>query len=208
MTDRLEQLFADLRSESLNRLVPPGPDQARRTARRRRAAAASAGAAVAVTAVVSGALLLGGHPPAPAPAAPPPSSAELFPPQPQPDAVVESRMAVAGDALGDPNQHPYIMSTDGVVTADYEDDVNDIPAGSYHLFVYCAGTGKIDLLVKAEMYGNRKLAAGTVTCSERPVPGKFAVKQPYDGYLRVFLHGDEQAAGHAAFSFKFVRDGS
>jgi hypothetical protein len=97
------------------------------------------------------------------------------------------------------------MATSGGVTANYENDVNDMPADDYVLFVYCTGPGTVDVVVKAGQMGDTKLAAGTVTCSADPVPGQLSVQQPVDGYLRVFMSGDKQAVGRATFSFKFVR---
>jgi len=203
MTENLEKLFADLRTEALQEILPPGADEARRTVRRRQGAAASAGAVVAVTAIAGAIAFSGGS----APVAPQPSSSELVPPRlsPGPDTVQSLRMAVATKALGDPEKLPHVMATSGVVTSDYENHVNDMPADDYKLFVYCAGQGTVDVVVKAGNYGDTKLAAGTVTCAETPVPGQLSVRQPVDGYLRVFLHGDKEAAGKAAFSFKFVR---
>jgi hypothetical protein len=204
MSDHLDKLLADLRTEALAEILPPGVEHARRTVRRRRGIAASAGAVLAVTVILSGMALAGGrapHDPAPlAPSAGPSTVAP--PPQPGPE---ESRIAAADEALGDPARQPWVMATTGVVSADYENHVNDMPADDYVLFVYCTGPGTVDVVVKAGQYGDKKLAAGTVTCADKPVPGKLAVTQPVHGYLRVFLYGDERAAGRSAFSFKFVR---
>ena len=204
MTDQLEKLFAELRAESLAQIVPPGAERARRTVRRRRAIAASGGTAVAVIAVLSAVALLGPRPPdnsASASSTGPATASSSPRPHPSPPtggAPITTRPA-------DPASLPHVMATAGEVTADYENDVNDIPADDYILFVSCTGRGTVDVEVKAGNSGDTVLAAGTVNCADDPVPGQLPVTQPVSGYLRVFLSGDKLAAGHAGFSFSFVR---
>jgi hypothetical protein len=205
MTDRTEKLLEQARVDALRDVMPPGVDQVRRTVRRRRGIAAAAGVAVGVAAITSGIALTSGYlpdmttPVGPSPAAP--TSGTL----PRPEATRVARIAAAAAALGDPNVTPWIMATAGVVGPDYENHVNDLPADHYQLFVYCAGEGTIDVVVKAGNYGDEKLAAGSVTCSEEPGVARLAVKQPVDGYLRVFLTGDARASTQSGFAFKFVR---
>ena len=157
-----------------------------------------------MTVILSGIALAGGRSPHdPAPLAPSGGPSTMAPPRPDPQQ--SARMDAAEKALGDPEKQPWVMATTGVVTADYAGHINDMPADDYLLFVHCAGPGTVDVVVKAGNYGDKKLAAGTVACSEQPVPGRLALTQPVHGYLRIFLYGDEQAAGRAQFSFKFVR---
>jgi hypothetical protein len=209
MTDRTERLLEQARIDALRDVVPPGVDQVRRTVRRRRGAGAGAGVAVAVAAIASGIVLTGGRLPDVAPLAGP-SSAPASGPRtegvPHLNPTASERMAAASAALGDPDATPWVMATTGVVRPDYENHVNDIPAGDYQLFVYCVGEGTVDVVVKAGDHGDEKLAAGSVACSAKPAPGRLAVTQPFDGYLRVFLSGDARASAGSAFSFKFVRD--
>ncbi|MFI5933209.1 hypothetical protein [Actinoplanes sp. NPDC051494] len=215
MTDQLEQLLKQARTESLREVLAPGTDQVRRTVRRRRGILAGTGAVVAVGVIASGIALAGGGggggdvaPIAPLPVAPPPPSAELWVPEgplPSPDPVLESRFAAADAALGDRQKEPFVMGTTGVVSPDYENHVNDMAADDYQLYVYCGGKGTIDVVVKAGQAGDTKLAAGTVECADRPDPEPLAFTQPVTGYLRVFLSGDKQASDKGAFSFKFVR---
>jgi len=203
MTDNLGKLFADLRTEELQKVLPPGADDVRRTVRRRQGVAASAGAVVAVT-VIAGAIAVSGGSGGSAPAATPsPSRSEFAPPQPGPEQA--SRMVLAGKALGDPEKLPYVMATADVVTAGYENAAIDLPADDYRLFVYCVGPGTADVVLKAGDFGDNKVAAGRVTCGEPPVPAQFRFTQTVDGGMRLFLSGDKEAAGQAAFSFKFVR---
>jgi len=206
MSEHLDKILADLRTEALAEVLPPGAGQARRTVRRRRGMAASAGAVLTVVVILSGIALAGERPPhGPAPLAP--SGSAPVPMPPQPDPVQSARMDAARQALGDPEKQPWVMATTGVVTSDYANHINDMPADDYVLSVYCAGPGSVEVVVKAGNYGDQRLASGTVACSERPVPGRLAVTQPVHGYLRVFLTGDEEAAGRAQFSFKFARAG-
>ena len=205
MTDRIAQILDQARADALRDVRPPGSDEIRRTVRRRRGLLAGTGTAVAVAAVaVGGALAV-----PPGPGTSPPSAGSSpsagFPMMPEPDPAVLRRSELARAALGDPDVTPWVMATTGVVSADYANHVNDIPAGDYDLFVYCVGEGTVDTVVKAGNYGDEKLAAGSVTCAESPAPARLTVRQPVDGYLRVFLNGDSRASAGSAMAFKFVR---
>jgi hypothetical protein len=202
MSDRTDTVLARARADAMRDVLPPGADQVRRTVRRRRAITAACGAAAAVGVIVSGIAVFGTNGPVlPAPAGSP-SSAR---PDPMPGPTVSARLNAVSAALGDPDKLPWVMATAAVVTPDYENDVNDMPADDYRLFLYCLGRGKADVVVKAGQYGNKVLATGTVACPERPTPATLAVRQPVDGYLRVFLRGDAEASVDSVFSFKFVR---
>lgn len=206
MNDQFDKLFANLRTQTLHEIRPPGTDAARRTVRRRQGIVTSIGAVVAVGAVVSAMAVAGGHLPNGGAAAAPSASPDFSEFPPQPDPAQAARMAAAERAMGDPEKLPWVMATTGVMTDDgYENHVNDMPADDYQLFVYCVGKGTVDVVVKAGNYGDTKLAAGTVACAETPVPGQLTVRQPVDGYLRIFMRGDRRAAGKAGFAFKFVR---
>jgi len=198
MSDRTDELLVRVRADALRDVLPPGVDQVRRTVHRRRGVAAAVGAAAAVALVGSGIAIFGAGGPASDAA---PSADHSTGVDPMPDA----RLAAVSAALGDPNVTPWVMATASVLTADYENDVNDMPADDYRLFVYCIGRGEADVVVKAGFYGDKVLATGSVSCGEQPEPAKLAVRQPVDGYLRVFLKGDAQASGSSVFSFKFVR---
>jgi hypothetical protein len=218
MTDQLEQLFRDLRTDTVPTIIPPGADAARATVRRRREVRAAAGSVLAVAVVAIGIGTVQGHdgggsaasPGGPSsgpvsglvsgPASGPP---ELIPTPADPGA--DSRFQAVNNALGDPNQHPWVMATAAMLQGgDYENDINDIGAGKYRLLVYCAGTGRLSVQIKADQYGNKVLATGTVPCHEKPVATRIAVTQPHTGYLRLFAHA-ENGADNAALSFKFER---
>ncbi|MDI6100350.1 hypothetical protein QLQ12_17220 [Actinoplanes sp. NEAU-A12] len=206
MTDPIVRLLEQARADALRDVRPPGPDEVRRTVRRRRGIVAGIGTAVAVAGIAAaGALAVPPSPGAVAPGADSSAMPSQFPVMPEPDPATLQRMAVASAALGDWNTTPWVMATDGVVSADYQNFVNDIPAGTYDLHLYCVGEGKADVVVKADRAGDDKLAAGSVTCAADPKPARLTVRQPVHGYLRMYLSGDEKASGTSAFSFKFVR---
>lgn len=205
MSDRTDNVLARARADAMRDVLPPGADQVRRTVRRRRAITAACGAAAAIGVIVSGIAVFGTNGPVlPAPAGPPAEPSASVHPMPAP--TVSARMNAVSAALGDPEKLPWVMATAAVMTSDYENDVNDMPADDYRLFLYCLGRGKAEVVVKAGQYGNKVLATGTVTCTEPPAPAKLAVRQPVDGYLRVFLKGDADASVDSVFSFKFVRN--
>lgn len=207
MTDRIQRLLELARADALRDVRPPGTAEVRRTVRRRRGLAAGAGAATAVAAVAAASVLLTGPQPDGLPQAGPSTSAEvLFPdPLPSPGTETERRAAAAYAALGDREATPWVMATNGTVEPGYVNHVNDIPAGLYELAVFCVGEGTADVLVKASDAGDEKLAAGAVTCSADSQPARLTVRQPVDGYLRVFLSGDPAASAGSAFAFRFAR---
>jgi len=204
MTDQIEQLFKDLRSETLPTIIPPGPGAARLAVRRKREIRAAAGSVLAVAVVAVG---VGAVRNRDADEGAPAAQASGPPiTQPAPDPALIARMAAAGNALGDPNKHPWVMATQTVIDgADYENDINDIGADKYYLFIFCAGPGRLSVQVKADEYGNKLLASGTVPCQEKPTGTRLTVTQPHTGYLRLFAHAEDGAASAAAIAFKFVR---
>jgi hypothetical protein len=206
MTDRIEQLFTDLRTATLPTIVAPGPGAARSAVRRKREIRAAAGSvlAVAVVAVGVGAVRNRdggeGSPVAQA------SGSPVVPPTP--DSALVARMRAAGNALGDPDKQPWVMATQAVIDGtDYENDINDLGQDRYDLLIYCAGPGRLSVQVKADQYGEKILATGTVPCHEKPTGTLLSVTQAHTGYLRLFAHAEDGAAGAAALAFKFVRAG-
>jgi hypothetical protein len=214
MTDQIEQLFRDLRTETLPKILAPGPGAARATVRRRREVRAAAGSVLAVTVIAVGIGVVrdedrdapGVDATSVRPVSPSSSSGEepsRFSPPPDPSG--DSRYQAASQALGDPNQHPWVMATAAIMQGgDYENDINDIGEGKYQLIMYCIGTGKLSVQIKADQYGNKVLATGEVPCNEKATAGKLDVTQPHTGYLRLFAHARNGADG-SAISFKFVR---
>jgi hypothetical protein len=204
MTDQIEQLFKDLRAETLPTIIAPGPGAARSAVRRKREIRAAAGSVLAVAVVAAGVGAVrnrdGGEGSPVAQASGPPVM------EPTPDSALVARMQAAGNALGDPDKQPWVMATQTVIDGtDYENDVNDIGQGRYDLLIFCAGPGRLSVQVKADQYGDKILATGTVPCQEEPSGTLFNVTQAHTGYLRLFAHAEDGAAGAAAIAFKFVR---
>jgi hypothetical protein len=206
MSDRTERMLEQARADAMRDVVPPGVDRIRRTVGRRRTVATVAGAVLLTALTISLTVLIGrAGPPASSSSqgayVEPSSSPSLIP---QPDPAMPDRMEVAAAALGNPDTTPWTMATAGMVSGDYENHVNDIPEGDYHLYVFCIGEGSVQVVVKAQNAGDFVLATGSVPCAETPVPAELSVHQPISGYLRVYLSGDGKANAGAAFAFKFV----
>ncbi|WP_212996487.1 hypothetical protein [Winogradskya consettensis] len=207
MTDRTELLLAEARTQAMREVFPPGADQVRRTVRRRQGIAAGLGVVLAIAAITSGiALVNDRHPatnaPPAAPSSGPSENLDVFP---TPDPTAEARISAADDALGDPDKQPWVVATSGVVTADYENAAMDLAADDYQFYLYCVGEGTVDIVLKDGQYGDKKMAAGTATCSDNPEPAILPFTQPAANRSRVFLSGDARAAEKASFSFKIVR---
>jgi hypothetical protein len=204
MTDQIEELFRDLRTETLSTIIPPGPGAARLAVRRKREIRAAAGSVLAVAVVAVGVGTVRNRDTG---ERPPVAQASGSPVQQStPDSALIARMEAAGNALGDPNRHPWVMATQAVMDgADYENDINDIGEDKYYLYVFCAGPGRLQVTIKADQYGDKVLATGTVPCQDKPTGTRLTVNQQHTGYLRLFAHAEAGAAGAAAFAFKFAR---
>jgi hypothetical protein len=215
MTDQIEQLFQDLRTETVPKIIAPGSGAARQTVRRRREIRAATGSVLAVAVVAVGigtgrnrdvdssASSLPSSPSAVSSAGSPSGGPSII--SPPPDPSLDSRFQAASEALGDPNKQPWVMATAAMMqNGDYENDINDIGEGKYRLFIFCVGPGKLSVQIKADQYGDKLLATGTVACNETPTAGRLTLTQPHSGYLRLFAHAQD-GADNAAISFKFVR---
>ncbi|MEU8238009.1 hypothetical protein AB0C07_07190 [Actinoplanes missouriensis] len=162
MPDRIEELFADLRAETLPTVMPPGTGPLRRAARRRRTAL-SAAAAVAVLAV-SGlvAVIRPGDTATPA-AAPEISAAP----------VTEDSDDVAA-ALGidpgspDPGALAVFDAGDGLIGT-----TRDLLGGRYDMKMVCFGAGTIDVTV-----GSTEATVGCDTGQTTVLTVPFTVAKP------------------------------
>src|SRR4051794_23415154 len=138
----------------------------------RRGFAAGLGVAVAVAAIsaATGFISRGSQPPAGnVPDDPASSYVEVIP---GPGPTGTSRVGVATAALRDPHPTPRAEATAGIVSPDYEDDVNDMSAGDYQFYVYCVGEGTLGIVIKAGWNGDRKLATGRANCDPTGRPAK------------------------------------
>ncbi|AEV81635.1 hypothetical protein ACWT_0621 [Actinoplanes sp. SE50] len=131
MADQIERLFADLRTDTLPRIRPPGADAARRTVRRRRRRAAAVtgiGLAVLAVAAFTTPLRLS----SPAEPAAPLSQAE--------------RDSLALDAARVIRLHDYPQTNGGTITGDGPLVTLDVLPGEYDFVAACAGqAGTVDL---------------------------------------------------------------
>jgi hypothetical protein len=207
MTDELETLFKDLRTRTLGEIVPPGAPKARATVRRRRGVAVSAGAGVTVAAILVGAgigLYPGDGEGYVAGDTAPSSSGP--PVMPNPTGPEYDRAQTAGELLADRSRTPTsINATEGVVTSDYENHLNDMPADTYAFRFFCVGPGTVSVVVKQGDSGNTVLGQGTATCAVGdPAPLQLTIRQPAYGYLRIFAAGDPQSNDRAGFAFEFL----
>ncbi|GIM88216.1 hypothetical protein [Paractinoplanes toevensis] len=210
MTDKLETLFQDLRTRTLNEIVPPGASKVRATVRRRRGVAVSAGAGVTVAVILVGAGVGlypgdGGSYVAGDPGATP-SGSDWPPVMPDPTGPEYDRAQTAGELLADRDKTPTsINATQGVVIADYENHMNDMPADTYAFRFYCVGSGTVVVVVKQGDSGDTVLGQGAATCADNgPVPLQLTIRQPVYGYLRIFAAGDAQSNDRAGFAFEFL----
>jgi hypothetical protein len=150
MADQLEELFAELRAETISRVRPPGVGAARQTVRRRRLASGVA-VAVAVAAVAGGvAVTAGGRSTHPAPAAS--SAVDLS------RVVKEALTRQVRSGAPAPTRIVTVPATGQIAFP-------STSAGKYQLLVACANGGSLTLDVRAGATGH---FGGVVGCSAEP----------------------------------------
>jgi hypothetical protein len=130
VTDQLEDLFAELRAETIPRIQPPGPAVAHRTVRRRRLVRSAAACVVVVAAVGVGAQMVR---PAPAPR----------PAGTDPAVLAERQQRAAATITGDGTDHAYVVldyrgMADGQTVAS-----RPLLAATYILQMACSGPGRV-----------------------------------------------------------------
>jgi hypothetical protein len=214
MTDQLKTLFEDLRAHTLTEIVAPGAPKVRATVRRRRgtAVAAGAGFAVATVAIGVGVGLYPGDGGGDHSAAAPDEGPSPVPSgggpvvMPDPTGPEYDLAEAAGNLLADRSRTPTsINATNGVVSATYENHMNDMPADTYAFRFFCVGTGKVDVVVKQGDEGDTVLGQGSATCAATsPSPLELTINQPTYGYLRIYAAGDAAANERAGFAFEFL----
>ncbi|BAL85780.1 hypothetical protein AMIS_5600 [Actinoplanes missouriensis 431] len=162
MPDRIEELFADLRAETLPTVMPPGTGPLRRAARRRRAAL-SAAAAVAVLAV-SGlvAVIRPGDTATPA-AAPAISAAPVT----EDSEDVATALGIDPDSP-DPGALAVFDPGDGLIST-----TRDLLGGRYDMKMVCFGAGTIDVTV-----GSTEASVGCDTGQSTVLTVPFTVAKP------------------------------
>jgi hypothetical protein len=205
VTDQLEDLFADLRAETLTQIRPPGTTAARQTVRRRRTTT-SVAASAAVLAIAGGVGWLSLTSGRPSPG--------------RPDTPVQQRSAEAGDlpAAALAAVHERVPGTTVAESAHpLRGAVLDsvvASAGRYMLFVACAGavSGFVDVGVTRGPAGSgpgldldgRVAAERVVPCADPPQPILITLTLPAAGALAIELSGDPAADGHTGYAYALI----
>jgi hypothetical protein len=190
--DHFEELFAELRTVTLPRVLPPGVDAARRTARRRRrttriVTTAAVVAAVAGTLAVAVPPLREGHWT---------SAAERM----------TGRLDAAKRAVD--TQLPTVArsAVSRPVTADSRSTFTDLEAGSYNLALACAGAGTVTVEARlARGAGDSAVLGGqVVACDEAPQATYLTLRLPLDGSVVITAAGDAAAVDSAGYALDLV----
>jgi hypothetical protein len=153
MPDQLEELFAELRSDTINRIQPPGVEAAHRTVRRRRVTSAVAVVA-AVAVIAGGATTVGSH----VLTGRTPTATNST--APSPVLLVERKLAGRG-AAGKADRTKVAMLPDTGKST-----FTGVAAGDYALYLACAHDG---LLTADVRIGTKSVAGGSVECSDDPL---------------------------------------
>ncbi|BCJ44237.1 hypothetical protein GCM10010168_10500 [Actinoplanes ianthinogenes] len=182
MNDQLERLFADLRSETMATIMPPGVDAARTTVRRRRMRRTAVGAGLAVL-LASGVGLGVAKPLRPAP-----------PAQPGTPLSLDARKSLALDAARAIRLNSWPQVTGGTITDDVSVGLQVIPR-EYDFVAACVGdTGTVDLSA-----GDTHLS---LPCARNPVQQKVRVTFTGERHqILVGAHADRAAAGRVGVAW-------
>jgi hypothetical protein len=200
VAEQFEDLFAELRADTMRRVRPPGADHVRRTVRRRRTTTAAFAGVLLV--VLGGTVALLGFPsrhPAPT-AADTLSQAEL-----------DRLTGVADQAVQAANPGPAVFSRRGPVVG-LVSATEQIYLGEITLQLACAGTGAVTLLVRGTPGGEStsaeraEVARLTARCSAQPRPAgtTFVLGQYLD--ITVELVDADSARGRAGFAYRATSD--
>jgi len=181
MPDQLDELFADLRAETITQVRPPGVAAAHRTVRRRRVVALSA--VVATVALVAGGVQLafGG---ARAPVATPSDSLS---PQQRAERALAAATAKPGQTWAGVVSEPTWISPRTVET------------GAYRLYVACAGPGSIGLEIRAD---GRSLSGENVSCGDNPIAEEIPLAVTQRTSYVLVLNGTDEPA----YAIKLIRN--
>jgi hypothetical protein len=184
VTDQLEDLFADLRAETLTRVRPPGAARARRTVHRRRVVRSAATCVVAVAAAGAGVQVFG-LPPSVRPAAPNETTLGQF----------QDRAALAIGS-GPSRGADAVLDYQGVVVRGTIVTGRLIPATRYTLELACVGRGRVTIVLHLDPAPEVTATALCDTTGE--VVQDFTV--PADTAVSVELRPVDDAEGQAAIA--------
>jgi hypothetical protein len=184
VTDQLEDLFADLRTDTLTRVRPPGVARVRRTVHRRRVVRSAATCVVAVAAVGAGVQVFG-LPPSVRPAAPNATTLGQF--------QDRAALAIGGNPSGGADT---ALDYRGVVVGGTVATGRLIAATRYTLEVACVGRGQVAIVLHV---GPAAEVTATALCANGgTVVQNFQVL--VDTSVSVELQPAEGAEGHAAMA--------
>jgi hypothetical protein len=199
VTDQLEDLFADLRTETMTQIRPPGTTAARQTVRRRRTTT-SVAASAAVLAIAGGVGWL---------SLPDNSVKPVERPSSDPTELPAIALAAVHERISGTTVVESDGPLDGVVV-----DSADTVAGPYFLFVACAGlaSGWIRVSVSGSPAGSespfdldgRMAAERTVPCGDPPEPVLISLTLPAEGALAIELTPSPEADGHAGYAYSLI----
>jgi len=199
MTDQLEDLFADLRADTITKVRPPGAAAVRRTVRRRRTTSSVAAAAAVIAVAGGGIVVLRRTVPEPAPVAP------------QPTTAADRLATTAQDQLSGfgglqiSDEHlllkgPIPMTARGVGKGAFG------TAANYNIYVACVGDGVVAVNVRTAPRnengdpdnGRSKIIAHEqVTCEPFPTSQMISVKLTSAAFLYVNFDPDQDALGRS-----------
>ena len=200
MAEELEDLFAELRADTMPRVQPPGVDRVRRTVRRRRTATAAFAGVLLLA--LSGTVALLGFPSRPTTPANRDSLTQ---------AELDRLTGVADRAVTAGNPGPTVFSrrgpVTGVVTA-----TEQIYLGEINLQIACAGTGSVTLLVRGTpglesgSTARVEVARLTARCSAEPLTAGTTFVLGSFLEITVELVDTGSAQGRAGFAYRATSD--
>ncbi|GIE96172.1 hypothetical protein [Paractinoplanes rishiriensis] len=188
MTDQLERLFAEMRTEVIAEVRPPGVGMARRTVRRRRVVT-SAAAGVTLVVAATGLVLGGaaGHDEPTADEARPAASAAALAAW-----ADEASRAVGMDRRDGPGNVLTSTSWEPINVGVY------VIAGTFSAQVACAGQGAMTVSI-----GDAQPVEVSCAAPIRPVTVTFTATEPL-GPVGLRVVPDGLASGNAAIAYQFM----
>jgi outer membrane lipoprotein SlyB len=159
MPDQLEEMFAELRTQTVPQVRPPGAEAARRTVRQRRARTRTTVLAGAVLVMIAGAAIGVGR-------------SQLLGDPAGPSAKELNRMATQARKVVEQDvQQPSVLADQGPVRANYT-RTHAVQAGSFLFDASCIGSGELTFVISRtpvdEQDYNVELVEVNVPCLADP----------------------------------------
>jgi hypothetical protein len=191
MTDRIEQLFRDLKAETLPDVVAPGVGAARATVRRRRGIRLVAGSAVAVAGVLVGITYI-----------PHTVRDQAAAGRPAPDPGQPERLDLAASLLAPQGPDPQIQGSGPISGPVYEGNFGQVAPGQYRVTIVCVGRGVLEARIVQYDDAKAEVVTGLVPCADSPTASELDFTQRRLGRLRLVLNARDGAAGYSAVAYK------